>query len=240
MIIDELREELFRLRDAQYGDFQAKLLPTIDRETIIGVRTPDLRSFAKRVLKREDAAQFLEALPHRYFDENQLHAFMLSEIKDYEDCLDGVNRFLPFIDNWATCDQLSPKVFKRHRQELLSSIKAWLSSDHTYTIRFAVGMLMAHYMDEDFDPAYLETVSKLRSGEYYVNMMIAWYFATALTKQYPSALLYIENRRLDAWVHNKAIQKAVESYRIPQAHKDYLKTLRIPARQGMRGHPSEN
>ena len=227
MIAEEIERELFRLRDVPYRDFQAKLIPGVDPETMIGVRTPELRKLAKELSKRSDVGDFLAALPHAYFDENQLHAFLLSEMKDYGRCLSGVNAFLPFVDNWATCDQMSPKVFRKHRAELLPEIRTWLASEHTYTVRFAVGMLMEHYLDADFDPAYPELVAALRSEEYYVNMMIAWYFATALAKQYDAALPYIEGKRLDAWTHNKAIQKAVESYRITPEQKEYLRTLKV-------------
>lgn len=172
--------------------------------------------------------EFLEDLPHRYFDEYQLHAFILSEIKDFQLCIMYVSEFLPYIDNWATCDQLSPKVFKKHRRELLHKIEEWLSSDRTYTVRFAVGMLMEHFLDEDFDIRYPEMVSGIRSEEYYINMMTAWYFATALAKQYDVILPFIEDKRLDDWTHNKTIQKAVESYRITPVQKDYLRSLKIP------------
>ncbi len=225
---EEIRRELFRLRDESYRAFQAKLIPTTDPDTIIGVRTPALRKYAKELAQREDAADFLRDLPHRYFDENQLHAFLLSEMKDFSRCIEEVNRFLPYIDNWATCDQLSPRVFRKHRTELLGHIRVWLSKEETYTIRFAIGMLMQHYLDEDFDPVYPEMVAGIRSEEYYVNMMVAWYFATALAKQYDCAVPYIENRRLAPWTHQKAIQKAVESYRITPERKAYLRSLRIP------------
>lgn len=227
MLIDAIRKELFSLQDKKYRDFQAKLIPTVDPETIIGVRTPELRKYAKQLCKEEGIDVFLEQLPHQYFDENQLHAFILSEMKDYGICVEKVNHFLPHVDNWATCDQLSPKVFKKHRSELLKEIKRWLRSAETYTIRFGIGMLMQHFLDEDFDSACPEMVAKIRSDEYYVNMMIAWYFATALAKQWDAALPYIEKQRLDAWTHNKAIQKAVESYRISPEQKQYLKSLKI-------------
>lgn len=222
-----IKAELFKLQDAKYRDFQIKLIPTVDPETVIGVRTPQLRAFAKGLLKNGSYEKFLESLPHGYFDENQLHVFLLSGMKDYESCMEGVQDFLPYIDNWATCDQLSPKAFKKHRPELLECIYSWIRSDKTYTIRFAVGMLMQHFLDEDFDMAYPEMVAGVRSQEYYVNMMLAWYFATALAKQYDTVLPYIEERRLDAWTHNKTIQKAVESYRVTAEQKEYLKSLRI-------------
>ena len=228
MIIDEIREELFGLQDKEYRDFQAKLIPTIDAETVIGVRVPELRKLAKRFVKREDVGAFLAALPHKYYDENQLHAYIVSEVKDYGLCLELINAFLPYVDNWATCDSLLPKVFKKHKEELLDRIREWTDSDKTYTIRFGVSMLMRLYLDDDFDPAYPEMVAAIRSEEYYVNMMTAWYFATALAKQYEAVVAYIENRRLDTWTHNKTIQKAIESYRVSPERKDYLRSLKIP------------
>lgn len=227
MITDEIREELFRLRDIEYRDFQSRLVPTVDPEQVIGVRTPALRRYAKELVKREDAGIFLRDLPHGYFDENQLHAFLISEIKDYETCLEEVDLFLPFVDNWATCDQLSPGIFKRHRQELIGEIRKWIDSGRTYSVRFGLGMLMRHFLDEDFDAVYLEWAAAVRSEEYYIKMMIAWFFATALAKQYEAALPYIKERRLDVWTHNKTIQKAVESYRISPEQKVFLKSLKI-------------
>ncbi len=224
---DKILEDLFKLRDEKYREFQSKLIPNIASDSIIGVRTPDLRNYAKRLAKSEAAAAFLSELPHRYFDENQLHAFIISDIKDYEQCVAEANRFLSYVDNWATCDQMSPKAFKKYHGELLTQIRKWLDSDKTYTVRFGIGMLMQHFLDDDFSPEYPETVAKIRSDEYYVNMMIAWYFATALAKQYDATLPFIENRRLDAWTHNKAIQKAAESYRITPERKEYLKSLKI-------------
>ena len=227
MILDEIRNELFKMQDTAYRDFNSKLIPTVDKSLFIGVRTPELRKYAKQLAKREDIEEFLHSLPHKYFDENQLHAFIVSEIKDFKSCVDKVNEFLPYIDNWATCDQLSPKVFKKHHKELIAYIKEWLESDKVYTVRFGIGMLMEHFLDEDFDISYLETVSNIRSDEYYVNMMIAWYFATALAKRYENIIPFIEKRSLDIWTHNKAIQKAVESYRISNEKKEYLKSLKI-------------
>ena len=227
MILDEIKNELFKMQDINYRDFNSKLIPTVDKSLFIGVRTPELRKYAKQLAKREDIEEFLHSLPHKYFDENQLHAFIVSEIKDFKSCVDKVNEILPYVDNWATCDQLSPKVFKKHHKELITYIKEWLESDKVYTIRFGIGMLMEHFLDEDFDINYLETVSNIRSDEYYVNMMIAWYFATALAKRYESILPFIEKRSLDIWTHNKAIQKAVESYRISTDRKTYLKELKV-------------
>ncbi len=226
-ISEEIRETLFQLQDVKYRDFQSKLIPTAEADTVIGVRTPQLRKAAKKLVKREDIQEFLNDLPHQYFDENQLHAFIISEIKDYDHCLEEVERFLPYVDNWATCDQMSPKVFAKRKEDLLKRIKVWISAGETYTVRFGIGMLMRHFLDEQFDPAYPEMAAGIRSEEYYVNMMIAWYFATALAKQYDTVLPYLEEKRLDVWTHNKAIQKSVESYRITPEQKEYLKSLKI-------------
>ena len=223
----DIREELFRMQDTGYRALQCKLIPTVDPETVIGVRTPALRSLAKELFKSGEAEGFLRELPHRYFDENQLHAFILSELKDFPACLAETERFLPFVDNWATCDQLSPRVFRKHRAELLGPVMGWLESDRTFTVRFAIGMLMEHYLDGDFDGAYPAAVAAVRAEEYYVRMMAAWYFATALAKQYDAAVPYLEQRRLDPWTHNKAIQKAVESRRLSPEIKEYLRALRI-------------
>ena len=225
--IEEIRKRLFKLQDKKYRDFQCRLIPTLESTTIIGVRTPELRRYAKELVKQKDIQNFLSFLPHQYFEENQLHAFIMSEIKDNKQCLEELNRFLPFVDNWATCDQLSPKVFKKNRSELIDQIKQWVCSDKTYMVRFGIGMLLEHFLDDDFDPIYLEMVSKISSTEYYIRMMIAWYFATALAKQYTKALPYIEEQRLDIWTHNKTIQKAVESRRITLEQKEYLKCLKI-------------
>ena len=225
--IEEIRKKLFELQDKKYRDFQCRLIPTLESTTIIGVRTPELRRYAKELVKQKEMQNFLHFLPHQYFEENQLHAFMISEIKDNKQCLEELNQFLPFVDNWATCDQLSPKVFKKNRSELIDQIKQWVCSDRTYTVRFGIGMLLEHFLDDDFDPIYLEMVSKISSEEYYIRMMIAWYFATALAKQYTKALPYIEEQKLDIWTHNKTIQKAVESRRITLEQKEYLKCLKI-------------
>ena len=227
MINEDILKKLYTLQDTTYRDFQGKLLPTVDPKTIIGVRTPDLRKLAKELVKQDDISTFLDTLPHTWFDENQLHAFILSELKDYDRCIDLVDRFLPYVDNWATSDQLSPKVFRKHKAELLSYIKIWLKSDRTYTVRFAVGMLMQHFLDDKFSPAYPKMVVAIKSDEYYINMMRAWYFATALAKQYDAIIPYIEQKKLDPWTHSKAIQKAVESYRITPEQKEYLRTFRL-------------
>ena len=223
----DITEELFGMQDKQYRDFQAKLIPTVGKDRIIGVRTPALRKMAKQMIKQNEAEEFIKTLPHRFFDENQLHAFIISEEKELGKCMSETERFLPYIDNWATCDQLSPKVFKKHKDELLPHIKWWIKSDETYTVRFAVGMLMQHFLDESFDLEYPRMVAGVSSEEYYINMMLAWYFATALAKQYNDIIPFIEDRRLSPWVHNKAIQKSVESYRITSEQKEYLRSLRI-------------
>ena len=228
-ITEEIRERLFQLQDEKYRDFQSKLIPNLEASVMIGVRTPELRKLSREMVRRENIGEFLDALPHRYFDENQLHAFILSEIRDYDRCVEAVCRFLPYVDNWATCDQMSPKVFRRNRQALLPHIREWIDSGKTYTVRFGIGMLMSHFLDEGFDQTYAETVASIRSEEYYVNMMIAWYFATALVGHYEEILPFLEEKRLDPWTHNKAIQKAIESYRITEEQKAYLRTLRISA-----------
>ena len=221
-----IEKELFKLQDKKYKEFQIKLIPTTSPENIIGVRTPDLRNLAKDLIKENNYKEFLNELPHKYFDEKQLHAFIISGLKDYNECINYINEFLPYVDNWATCDQMSPKIFRKHHDKLFKDIKVWLKSKKTYTIRFGIGMLMEHYLDEDFKEEYLELVSKIRSEEYYVNMMIAWYFATALAKQHDKTINYIENNKLDKWVHNKTIQKAIESYRITNEQKEYLRSLK--------------
>lgn len=227
MIVDDIREDLFANQDVKYRDFQSKLTPTIEAKTAIGVRTPVLRKLAKYYSKRQDADEFLADLPHKYFDENQLHAFILSDIKDFDECIGKLERFLPFVDNWATCDQMSPKCFKKNHEKLLPYLNKWIKSDDTYIVRFAIVTFMAHFLDEDFDEGYLGLVSDIKSDEYYINMAIAWYFATALAKQYDKTIPYIENKTLDVWTHNKAIQKSIESYRVTAEHKEYLKSLKI-------------
>ena len=219
-----MEEELFKLQDKKYQKLQYRTIPNV--ENIIGVRTPELRKLAKELVKKNDYKSFLEELPHKYFDENQLHGFIISELKNYDECINYVNKFLPYVDNWATCDQMSPKVFKKNKDKLLKEIKVWIKSKETYTIRFGIGMLMQYFLDDNFKVEYLETVSKIRSDEYYVNMMIAWFFATSLAKQYKDTITYIEDNKLDIWTHNKTIQKAIESYRITDEQKEYLRSLK--------------
>ena len=221
-----IREELFVLRDEGYGAFQQKLIPDVPAERIIGVRVPELRKLAKRYYKDSEHRQFLKALPHGYYDEDLLHALLIAEEKDFARCLEETEAFLPFIDNWAVCDIFSPKVFAKHKEELLQRIRIWTKSEKTYMCRFGIGMLMQHFLDVDFDAAYLEIPAAVQSEEYYVNMMLAWFFATALAKQWEATIPYLENKRLARWTHNKTIQKARESYRITAAEKEYLKSLK--------------
>lgn len=221
-----IKEELFALQDISYGDFQSKLIPGIPRKHIIGVRVPEVRKLAKRLLKEEKVSKFLGELPHKYYDENMLHGLLISEIKDYDKCIKAVDKFLPFVDNWAVCDIMSPKIFKKNKVALLQKIKEWSISKKTYTCRFGIEMLMTYYLDEDFKPEYLEIPTSIHSKEYYVQMMIAWFFATALAKQWNTTIKYIEDHRLDTKIHNMAIQKARESNRIISKQKEYLKLLK--------------
>ena len=223
---NEIIKRLNALQDTKYRDFQSKLIPDTKAE-FIGVRTPELRKLAKELIKEGKTDNFLSVLPHKYFDENQLHAFIISGIKDFDMCVKEVERFLPFVDNWATCDQMSPKVFKKEKKALLPYINKWLKSGKTYTVRFGMGMLMQHFLGEDFAVEYAEKVACVKSDEYYIKMMQAWYFATALAKNYDEVLPFIENKTLEKWTHNKTIQKAIESYRITDEQKVYLKTLKI-------------
>lgn len=219
-------ERLFELQDKAYADFHSGLVSNVPREKIIGVRVPDARRLAKEYGKDPECRDFLRALPHKYYDENVLHGILLSGLKDYEECVRAVEEFLPYVDNWAVCDILSPKVSRQHRTELIAKVREWSASEKTYTCRFGMEMLMTHYLDEDFRPEYLEIPAGVCSEEYYVNMMTAWFFATALAKQWDAAIPYLRDNRLGAWVHNKTIQKARESFRITQEQKAYLKTLR--------------
>ena len=222
----EIQEKLISLADPAYRDFTLPLLPGLAPERMIGVRMPAMRALAKELYRAGAYEDFFAALPHDYHEENCLHAFLIGEIRDAERCLDEIERFLPYVDNWAVCDTIRPKTFRKNRAALLERIPVWLASGENYTIRFGIGMLMCHFLDDAFRPEYLDWAADVRSGEYYVNMMIAWYFATALAKQYESALPYLGNRRLDRWTHNKTIQKAVESYRVSEERKAYLKTLK--------------
>ena len=224
MRTSQLLDVLNENQDETYRQMQIRLLPNLDPDSIIGVRTPMLRTIAKQL---EDGSAFLENLPHRYFEENQIHSFLLEREKNFDAAVSEIERFLPFVDNWATCDQLRPRCFQKNRQKLLPYIRKWIASDEPYTIRFGVGMLMVHFLDEDFEESLLELPTGVQSREYYVQMMIAWYYATALAKQYETTLPYISGYRLDKWTHNKTIQKAVESYRVSPEHKRELLRYRL-------------
>ena len=222
-----IRERLEALSDAKNADFVASLAPGVPREKIVGVRFPALRALAKELRGTEEAAAFLKALPHEIFEENNLHAVLLSQMRDYDALLASLETFLPFVDNWCTCDTLRPAVVKKHPADFERVIDGCLASDRPYTVRFGIEMLMSFYLDEAFDAGQLDKVAAIRSEHYYVRMMQAWYFATALAKQYESALPILQERRLESWTHNKTIQKALESYRVSGERKAYLKTLKI-------------
>lgn len=224
---EKIQAELFELQDEKYRDFHSKLIPDMEKENIIGIRTPVLRKYAKQFAKTEDVAAFLQDIPHTYYEENNLHMMLITSIKEYDKCLKEIEKFLPYIDNWATCDLPAPKCFAGHKEELLPHIKQWIHSGETYTIRYGIGMLMRLYLDEDFKPEYADLVAGVTSEEYYVNMMIAWYMATALAKQWDAIIPYVEEHRFSDWVHRKTIQKAVESYRITDEQKGYLRSLRV-------------
>ena len=222
-----VQKELFVLQDLKYRDFHAKLIPSVDKEKVIGIRTPALRAYAKKFGKKEEAKQFLEILPHQYYEENNLHGLLIEQMKEYEKCVEELERFLPYIDNWATCDMIALRTVKNHLDIFIQEVCRWIASDHPYIVRFGIGMLMRYYLDEQFKPEYPKKVAEVKSDEYYVNMMRAWYFATALAKQYDQIIPYLEDKRLDTWTHNKTIQKAIESYRITPEQKIYLRTLRV-------------
>lgn len=221
----ELQNSLFSLRDEKYKEFFSALVPNIDKSRIIGVKTPQLKKLAKKLYEKPEGKGFMRTLPHEYYEENNIHGFMIESIKDFDECLRETERYLPYIDNWASCDQLRPPVFKKHKAELLEKIKVWLCSEEVYTVRFGIGMLMVYFLDGDFSTEYPELVWKISSEEYYVSMMSAWYFATALAKQYDSVLPYFSMRRLNPFVH-KAIQKTVESRRVSEERKTVLKALK--------------
>lgn len=226
-VIPKVQQDLFAMQDLEYRDFHAKLMPTVDKDSVIGVRVPMLRAYAKKFGKTEEAKQFLEILPHQYYEENNLHGLLIDQMKDYELCIEELIRFLPYINNWATCDILSVKAVKGHLDSYIKNIYQWLESDYTYTIRFGINMLMRYYLEEEFKIEYPEKVAAIRSEEYYVNMVRAWYFATALAKKYDQVLPFLEEQKMDVWTHNKTIQKAIESYRITPEQKEYLRTLKI-------------
>ena len=225
-MIDAIRNSLFDMQDKAYRDFHSRLVPNIDKNTIVGVRTPLLRKYAKKLSRQKDICLFLNDIPHKYYEEYNIHGFIIQDIKDFDECIKMLEKFLPYIDNWATCDMLRPGVFKNNTERLYHYILKWIKSDKPYTVRFAIGMLNSYYLDEYFKKEHLELVSCVKSQDYYVKMMISWYFSTALAKQYDAAISFIEGNALDKWTHNKAIQKAVESFRITDEKKMYLKTLK--------------
>lgn len=222
-----IQKQLYNLSDKDYAAFQAKLTPTVPREAFIGVRVPDVRKLAKELYKEGNYQKFLNELPHKYYDENMLHGLILSEFKDYDQCICEVDKFLPYVDNWAVCDIMSPKCFKKNKERLIEKIREWSESDAVYTSRFGIEMLMSHFLDSDFKKEYLEIPAKVSLDDYYAKMMVAWFFATALTKQWDATISYIEKNRLEVWTHNKTIQKARESYRISDEQKEYLRSLKI-------------
>ena len=217
-----IQEKLFSLHDEKYAAFSAKLIPTVEADRFIGVRSPQLRALAKEL--KNNASEFLGELPHRYHEENMRHAYLLCEEKKYAILVDETDFFLPYIDNWAVCDSLTPRVFARHKGELLPKIRQWMASEHEYTVRFGIGMLMRHYLDSDFQPEHLRWVADIHREEYYIKMMQAWYFATALAKQWDATLPMLDS--LEGWVRGKSIQKALESFRVSDDHKTILRKLR--------------
>lgn len=226
-VIPKVQQDLFTMQDLKYRDFHAKLMPTVEKESVIGVRVPVLRTYAKKFGKTEEAKQFFKILPHQYYEENNLHGLLIDQIKDYELCIEELERFLPHIDNWATCDLLAVRTVKNHLNSYIKKIDRWLESEYIYTIRFGINMLMRYYLEEEFKLEYPGKVAAIRSEEYYVNMARAWYFATALAKKYDQVLPFLEEQKMDVWTHNKTIQKAIESYRITPEQKEYLRTLKI-------------
>jgi len=228
-IDEQIITDLFSMQDLKYQAFHSKLMPTIDSEKVIGVRMPLLRNYAQKLSQNPDVEEYLTILPHTYYEENNLHGLLIEKMKTYGEIIDALDKFLPYVDNWATCDMIAPKIFKTHLPKLEVKIKEWISSEHTYTIRFGLNMLLKYYLDDAFKPEYLDMAASVDSEEYYVKMMVAWYFATALAKQYEATIPYIEQYRLKLWVHNKTIQKAIESYRITPIQKEYLRGLKIKA-----------
>ncbi len=223
----DIRKVLFEKQDKEYALFQAKLTPTISADKIIGVRIPIIRKIAKEYIKEDESKVFLDKLPHEYYDENILHGLLISLIKDMDRCIEEVDKFLPYVDNWAVCDTMSPQIFKKNKIQLMDNINRWTKSKHLYTARFGLRMLMCHFLDDDFKKEYLDIAARIKTNEYYLQMMIAWFYATALAKQWESSLVYLEEKKLDTWIHNKTIQKACESSRITKEQKEYLKKLKI-------------
>ena len=229
-MINKIKNDLLLMQDKTYKDFHSKLMPTINPDSIIGIRVPVLRDYAKKLFKEnsiESLNSFLKNLPHEFYEENNIHAFIIEKINNFDECIFYLEDFLPYIDNWATCDMLNPKIFKNNCEKLLEKIYQWINSDSVYTVRFAIGMLMRYFLDEKFETKYLDLVASINSEEYYINMMRAWFFATALAKQYEQTFPYIKNYSLDKWTHNKTIQKAKESFRISKVQKEELKKFRV-------------
>lgn len=228
--MQEITTQLFIMQDNEYKEFHGRLMPTVNPDTILGIRVPILRKFSNQLAKslsKEKLLEFMNELPHKYYEENNIHAFLIEKIKDFNECIVALEKFLPFVDNWATCDMMNPKILKKNTQQLFCKIKEWIASPHVYTIRYGIGMLMRYFLDDNFKMEYLDMVAAVKSDEYYVNMMKAWFFATALAKQYEATLPYIKEKRLDNWSHNKAIQKSIESFRVPKEHKEELKRYKI-------------
>ena len=228
--MQEITTQLFTMQDSEYKEFHGKLMPTINPDTILGIRVPILRKFSDglaKSLSKEKVTEFMNELPHKYYEENNVHAFLIEKIKSFDECIAALEKFLPFVDNWATCDMMNPKIFKKNTQQLFYKIKEWMSSSHVYTIRFGIGILMRYFLDDNFKTEYLDMVTAVDSDEYYVKMMKAWFFATALAKQYEATFPYIKEKRLDTWSHNKGIQKAIESFRVSKEHKEELKRYKI-------------
>ncbi|MBQ7383813.1 MAG: DNA alkylation repair protein [Clostridia bacterium] len=221
-----IREKILSMSDTEYRLFQLKLMPTVSAERVVGVRIPELRKYAKEIKGSDAAERFLADLPHKFYDEDNLHGMLISEERDYTRAVLLLDSFLPYVDNWATCDLISPRVFAKHKDELLPKIYEWMRSEHTYEVRFGIGMLLKFYLDEAFERSQAEAVAAAVSGEYYINMIRAWYFATALAKQYDAAISFLEEDKLDVWTHNMTIRKAIESYRITETQKKYLRTLK--------------
>ena len=228
--MQEITTQLFIMQDNEYKEFHGRLMPTVNPDTILGIRVPILRKFCNQLsksLSKEKLLEFMNELPHKYYEENNIHAFLIEKIKDFDECIVALEKFLPFVDNWATCDMMNPKILKKNTQQLFCKIKEWITSPHVYTIRYGIGMLMRYFLDDNFKTEYLDMVAAVKSDEYYVNMMKAWFFATALAKQYEATLPYIKEKRLDNWSHNKAIQKSIESFRVPKEHKEELRRYKI-------------
>ena len=226
--MDVIVKKLFDNRDLEYRDFHSRLIPNIDKERIIGVRTPVLRKLAKEISKSDYVDEFLEELPHKYNEENMLHGMILSiKYKDISVLLLKLDKFLEYVDNWAITDMISPKIFKKYPDKVYKYILKWINSKHEYKMRFGIVSLLQFYLDENYNKEILNVVSKIKSDYFYVKMAIAWFYSFALIKQYDDTIIYFENRLLGKWIHNKSIQKAIESYRVDKERKEYLRSLKI-------------